>query len=164
MTKSEARNPKQVRMTKSEKCSGREETDGGDSSESDAATKDPISARDGRDVRPQSPRLRLEAKVVIGFVRPDPEPGNHVTFTVLRWRGSARRSAPHKCCCAVLRSSMTDGASPSSRARISRALVSGRLRVAHRNASRIDDWFCRSRQILQAPSTNVFARFLGDGR
>jgi hypothetical protein len=35
---------------------------------------DPISARDGRDVRPQRPRLRLEAKVVIGFVRSNPEP------------------------------------------------------------------------------------------
>ena len=35
---------------------------------------DPISARDRRDVRPQRPRLQLEAKVVIGFVRSNPEP------------------------------------------------------------------------------------------
>jgi hypothetical protein len=59
---------------------------------------------------------------------------------------------------------MTDDAGHFSRARISRAPASARLQVVRRNASRIDDWFCRSRQILQAPSANVFARFLSDPR
>jgi hypothetical protein len=35
---------------------------------------DTISARTGRDVRPQRPRLWLEPEVVIGFVRSNPEP------------------------------------------------------------------------------------------
>ena len=87
MTKPEARNPNQIRMTKSEMLlefickSLRNLWTCARVSGCLAEVIQSIRSLRAMSLMYHNARALLEPKVVIGLMRPDPEPGNHVTFT-----------------------------------------------------------------------------------